>query len=650
VAGDIVVLKNMPYSNNPMRVVETSSGYQWLHCKALDVALEDEPSYLPTVNSSDNVVIYHKPISTEGSLVSDISALFTSGSSPISATLIGSGAAVIARASWDNNSAFNWENGTQLLDGYNAILSTVKPGNSDADTQIIFKKTASGALATGCDWENEILYLTPEYAKDVVKWLNTPCVTGLWSQAEVMTADSGTSVQISSLTPGSSGSIQVSGVGANSTAASVVNTVYNSKVGSGVPCSVATIRKSDSDYFNGNSWIKVTNARTLPKTYMTSGTVSSIASNGVVTFSSAPYSLKSDRVTTTATIEPAGDFVMVRLDTGLLGANIVNDDFIYLDFPLTNTLTTSLTAISDVNRGTFRIIRRTHNNSIFWIENPRAVFEKCVLSTIIVSQDSLVPGNRMTFADIGLGANNKGTWDIVSVGAVTPDAPMYDDTTVVLSIAEKTPQALESATAFTSSSIQFSEGVPSTLYRKVLGISINSDNSELTDIKLQGGDVGLISAAAGSVITALNKLEFPSGVNIGTDAYKYNTGLIKEVSRVLYGDSSDPQTYPGVISNGASVLMDGPVLKRIRAAFAVRINGNPSKDLADRIKSMIAGVINSSPHGLNISVSALTAASDTVDGVISTTGINLFDQIIVNSRERAVVLNLDDISIVFKGQ
>lgn len=650
VAGDIVVLKNLPYAGNPMRVVETGSTYQWLYCKRLGDDWDNLDSYMRMVNTKDNIVVYRKPTSTETSLASDITALYNNGESPVSATLLGSGTASVTRASWDYDASPDWQNGAPLLDGYNAVLSTVKPASVDVDAEIILKKTASGSLATGTDWENEVLYLVPEYAKDVVKWLNTPCITGLWSQAEVKTADSGTSVQISSLTPGSSGSIQVSGVGANSTAASVVNLLYNLADNHNHPSCVVAIRKSDADYFSGDSWVKVTNTRTLPKTYLTSGTVNSIDSNGVVTFSATPYTLRGSRITTTATIEPAGDFVLVRLDNSLTLQHVVEGDFLCLDIPLPCNITTSLLAVSDANKGTFRIIRRTHNNSVFWIENPNAVFEKCLLSATIVSNDSLVPGNLMTFADEQFGVTNKGTWEIISVGASAPNSPMYGNNTVVLSIAKKTPQALSSATAFTASSIQFAEGTPSVLYRKILGISINSDNSNLTEVKLQGPDLGLVSSAAGSVITALNKLEFPAGVNTGTDAYKYNTGLIKEVSKVLYGDSSDPQTYPGVISNGASVLMDGPVLKRIKAAFAVRINGNPNKDLADRIKSMIAGAINSSPHGQNISVSSLTTAADTVDGVVSTTPINLSDQIIVNSQEKAVVLNLNDISIVFKGQ
>lgn len=646
-AGDIVVLKSpLHFNNNPMRVVDTGDTYQWLHCKAIDFGNEDDTHYMDVIKSPNNLVIFAKPTSTEASLVSDITALFESGDSPISATSIGAGATAVEKASWDT--ASDWEAGYPLLDGYNAVLSTVKPATTDNDTEIVLKKAVTGSLATNTDWANEILYIAPQYAKDVVKWLNTPCVTGLWSRAEVKTADGGTSVQVSSLTPGSLGSIQISGIGANSTAASILNTIYTSETDSDYPWSVVTARGSDASYFSGNSWVKITNSQTLPKTILTSGNVNTIASDGTITFSANPYLARGERISCTATIEPAGDFCVIKLGSSMSSISVTDGDFICIEDPV--NFSTSLPYISDINKGTFRVVRHSHNNSVFWIENPDAVFEKCTLSAIVISYDSVVPGDKIIISDIALGVNNKGTWDIVAVGSSTSSSPMFEDSTITVSIADKTPTALNSATAFGASSIQFTEGEPSVLYKKILGLSINADNSELTDIKLLGQDIGLISAATGSVMTALNKLEFPAGINIGTDAYKYNTGLVREVNKVLYGDSSDTQTYPGVVSNGASVLIDGPVIKRVKATFAVRINGNPSKDLADRIKSMVAGVINSSPHGQNIAVSALTTACDTVDGVMSTTPVGLSDQIIVNSQEKAMVLNLDDVSVVFMGQ
>jgi hypothetical protein len=164
------------------------------------------------------------------------------------------------------------------------------------------------------------------------------------------------------------------------------------------------------------------------------------------------------------------------------------------------------------------------------------------------------------------------------------------------------------------------------------------------------------SQANGTVITALDKLGFDQSLTIGNDAYRYNTGLIAECKRVIYGDDADPDNYPGYAANGASIVISGPTIKRIQVTLSVRLQSNiTNDDIAGQIASAVAAIINGSPVGVNLPISNIITAAQSVDGVqavsiISPTYDAVNDQILVRGQEKPLVINIEqDIKVIFAG-
>jgi uncharacterized phage protein gp47/JayE len=164
------------------------------------------------------------------------------------------------------------------------------------------------------------------------------------------------------------------------------------------------------------------------------------------------------------------------------------------------------------------------------------------------------------------------------------------------------------------------------------------------------------SETAGTVIKLLGKLEFPQSIAVGSDAYKYNYGLIAEAKNVIYGNKADPSNYEGYVSNGASVLIQGPTIKRIKVSLSIRLNGNVSGiDTETAIKSAVAAAINSSPVGKSIPISDIVNAASMVGGVKAVSVIYpnyspTSDLIEINGDEKPIVVDVDrDISVIFTG-
>ncbi len=206
--------------------------------------------------------------------------------------------------------------------------------------------------------------------------------------------------------------------------------------------------------------------------------------------------------------------------------------------------------------------------------------------------------------------------------------------------------------------VQILEGQPARLIKQIVGMSPNQLDGSHYDVKFRtNAQAERIGAAAGSVLTALDKLAFGTDIVTGVDGYQYSVGLIAEVNKVTYGYPSDPTTYPGVAAAGAKVNIQGPLVKRIQVTLGLRIRtGAIQQDIEDRVKSAVAAVINKSGIGASIALSALTTAAQKVGGVVSAVMINPLatassDLISVQPYEKALVLNADqDISISFAGE
>ena len=127
-----------------------------------------------------------------------------------------------------------------------------------------------------------------------------------------------------------------------------------------------------------------------------------------------------------------------------------------------------------------------------------------------------------------------------------------------------------------------------------------------------------IDGAAGVQMTSLNKLDFKTALQMGLDSYRYNTGLIAEANRIVYGDPRDPITYPGVGAAGADIFIREPLTLRVTMAIDIRLlTGAPFTAVSQQVRSNIASLVNSNPVGQSIDISSIIAVARSVPGVIS---------------------------------
>lgn len=125
-----------------------------------------------------------------------------------------------------------------------------------------------------------------------------------------------------------------------------------------------------------------------------------------------------------------------------------------------------------------------------------------------------------------------------------------------------------------------------------------------------------INEAAGVQINSLNKMDFNTTIRKGLDSYRYNTGLIAEANRIIYGDPRDPTTYPGVGAAGAEIFTREPLTRRIQVSVEVRINtGVPFAQTAEQVRTSVSSLINSNDVGEPIAISAIVSAVNAIPGV-----------------------------------
>jgi hypothetical protein len=125
-----------------------------------------------------------------------------------------------------------------------------------------------------------------------------------------------------------------------------------------------------------------------------------------------------------------------------------------------------------------------------------------------------------------------------------------------------------------------------------------------------------INESAQVQISSLNKMDFNTAIRKGLDSYRYNTGLIAEANRIIYGDPRDPTTYPGVGAAGAEIFSREPLTRRVQVSIDVRINtGVPFAQTAEQVRTSVSSLINSNPVGEPIAISSIVGAVNSIPGV-----------------------------------
>lgn len=565
-------------------------------------------------------------------------AAMTNPTCPVTAVAVGTGSdnsGTITEASYDEYQLPN--KAYQLSDGINWVQSQTV----GADYQLTFKEAVTASLATNADWSNEDVRLVPVSTQNVVDWLNSTGVTGLGSVAEVAPASGADAPQIATDMAGSQGSVQVQGGLANEVGASVVGSA--SLVAS--TYALAQVRAQDAVGLRGRMWCRLQNSVATTKPVFASGTiVDSLNPAGVFTLNAGSSTNFWNYANAGAApvngftyqIERWNSFVGFAWD-GIGGApsfsGVQEGDYVVI----------TAGSLSNLNTGTYRIVRIDDTNKIFWIENPNVVEQRATANLLFIANGSVLPGDTMVFGSTLLGAANTGTWTVASINTSNVKQ-------ITLSTATRVPANF---TGPVTLSTQFSlfqdfEGKPSHLIKKIRSISPSASNGSFYDIKFESGQgYTQIGSVAGTVVQPLDKLGFSNSLVQGADGYRYSTGLIREVNKVAYGVESDPATYPGIVAAGALVNISGPNVRRIQVALAIRIAANTvsEQDIINRVQSVVASAINQTGVGQSVDISALIAAARSVPGVTAVTWISPTfgigsDVIPVQPFEKPLVLNL----------
>lgn len=611
-----------------------------------------------------NLQVFANAPQTATAVSTAINALraIPSSTCPIGTTILGNGAGLISQNTadfLDNTNAWY-----VLSDGVNWVQTTTSPGSIAGDYQLAFKNPINGTLSVGADWTNEVIKIVPITTPNVVGWLNTPTITGLFTDTEIVASDDGTRVQLSTLTPGSAGGVQVQGGLANFVTAPVVGT----PISIGLNHSGSTIAILDGEAMSKGMWARIQNQDPLPKLdVMPAGTqLTSWGTDGLLQFAGNVVDVIVPPTDSKILVEKQGAFIAVSDmgTTGFFSFGTVTPGMWLRVTPATSPIDPP--QVSAANQGIFRILRVAQtvggNAGTIFIENGIAIEEFSECKIAIYGQDSVIPGDQLIVLSDVWGATNLGTWTVQDVGTTTATSgdSFANSTSFVVDVSARTPAPQSGVPALTSTTATLNyiiEGQPGVAVMKVDGITLNQDDGDFLNIRWDRPVTGsAIAAASGSVITILDKLNFSTDFALGADGYRYDIGLLAEANRVVYGDSADTATYPGVAAADSHINIQGPLVKRIQVALSLRVkSGLNTQDIANRARSAVATVVNKTPIGGSISFSDIIDAVKPVVGVVSVTIVSPLydvehDQITVQPYEKPFVLDLtQDVQVSFVG-
>lgn len=316
------------------------------------------------------------------------------------------------------------------------------------------------------------------------------------------------------------------------------------------------------------------------------------------------------------------------------------------------------------NQGIFRVVRSSGCDvptrpGTIWIENAGVVEGAYETRVAGYSYQSMMPNDVLSINTTKWGRDNVGSWVIEKVGvnSAQSTSQFRYSNRIKVSLINRIPTAVGAVSALgaENSLVQLIEAKPGRLIKKIEGISPSQTNGDYLDVRWDTVDqVNQISAGAGSVITALDKLDFSTNLACGIDGYSHHTGLIALANKIIYGEPRDSINYPGVAAAAAQIDIQGAPVRRVKVALQIRVvTGASLVAISNRVKSAVATVINQAPIGQSIALSALEAAAQKVAGVVAVAILSpVFtsdsDRIAVQSFEKPRVINLDtDIIVTF---
>jgi hypothetical protein len=278
--------------------------------------------------------------------------------------------------------------------------------------------------------------------------------------------------------------------------------------------------------------------------------------------------------------------------------------------------------------------------------NPSAVNESSVLvssSTMVTNRpqmefyeyDATIPGDQIVITNANFLTPNIGTYVVTRV--IDRDNAIVTGTfTNVSNVSLNgiiTALFVQEGKPYTGYKfVSFAVAQPGTTTRTLVTFDTNAQYDK-------------ISQAASVQLTSQNKLNFPTLIKNGLDSYRYNTGLIAEANRIIYGDPRDPTTYPGVGAAGANIFVREPLARRVQVGIDIRLNtGVPFAQTAEQVRNSVSSLVNSNDIGQSIAISAIVAVVSAIPGILAvsiaspTYDVN-DDLIILSPGEKAIIID-----------
>jgi hypothetical protein len=560
-----------------------------------------------------------------------------------------------------------------LVDGINFVRSNTTPPTVNDNFSFTFKEPVSAGLATGSDWINEEVRIVPVTTKNVVDYLSVLGTSGLSSTAEVVqTKDR---VQITTATIGSGGSVSVEGGLANLATASVVGSAVS------IPNPATTyvnVNSSEAEGLTGRQFVWVENTTTAPKNILNDTSIVSISGTGALTVSTKAWQYPDNSGSgflaagTNVKVEKHGDLVAYIFDTATVNDKLISGDWFVagvekVDPTIGLTIGAPGNTLNPLNRGIFRVVaaydQPLWGNGVVWVENPNAVEETATASFIFLDDNSLLPGDSLVIGTSILDPNNLGTWIVDRIDRT-------NEQIVFLKTDARAISPVTSVTLGSSAGLVQTYGKdPVRLLCRIGSISPagNLASIRFTNIRIETGVITrntyqsfgwdhYLNSNYGTIIRAASKLGFETNISRGRDGYKRYTGIISEANKIVYGFEPQSSSYPGIAAAGAKININGPLIRQIALAIAIRPQtGAVLTVLVDETRAAISQYIQSLGVGEQVSIGEIIAAAQSVDGVVSAAIISpnyspSSDLIAVQPYEKALILNNDDIVVNFVGE
>jgi hypothetical protein len=534
-----------------------------------------------------------------------------------------------------------------LTDGVNYVDSS---SLGSVPNLLNFKSGVSSDLTTNADYNAEEWRLVPVTTQALARYLSSSAVSGFYAGSKLEAVQEGKRLQVTSTTSGSSGSVHIVGGTANAASAAVVG------VGAEVDTSYskATISLAQSRGFNAGHNVAVQCDSSQKKTVTIGGgatiAISPNTTSGRWNVTLAGPNLQDSLVEIVKALPDDSTTWIIRKHGRFMSYTLID--------PSSQSISTSkegdwvvisLEGATPANTGTFRIVRTSNNGLVesFWIENPNGVEESVDMTDNdgvgFFGSETVLPGDQLIIDTDAFGIQNRGSF------------PIVEATNSALVVVGDMSTLSTTAVGSNAEFIRFMEAEPVRLIKKIHTINRSSNAGYVDVVFTTKWLANKMSSSAGATLLSLDKLAFENTLMTGADAYAYSTGLIGEVNKVIYGDPTNPSVYPGVVAAGAHVNISGPLTKRIQVGLVARITKGDTKSVIDRIKSAVASIINQTPQGKPVSISALIAAAEAVEGVYSVAVLSPAygpgeDLISVQANEKPRVLDVDqDILVSIEG-